>query len=68
VGEAKVDVWAWIYWIGLVLFAYGLVTFITSIWSPEAMETAGVFGLYGAPLIGVIGVIMAVVGFVKKEG
>jgi len=65
--EEKVDIWSWVYWIGLVLFAYGLVTFITSVWSEEAMKTAGVFGLYGAPIIGIIGVILAVIGYFKKK-
>jgi len=65
--EKKLDVWSWVYWIGLVIFAYGLVTFITSIWSPEAMKTAGEFGIYGAPTIAVIGIALSVVGFFQRK-
>ena len=65
--EKKVDLWSWIYWIGLVLFAYGLITFITSVWSKEAMETAGVYGQYGAPIIALIGIVMAIIGYFKKK-
>lgn len=65
--QEKTGVWAWIYWIGLVLFAYGLITFITSIWSPKAMETAGAFGLYVAPSICIIGIILTIIGYFKKK-
>lgn len=62
----KVGILFWIYWIGFILIGYGIITFITSVWSTEARETAGVFGLYGAPIITIIGIVFVLVGALKK--
>ncbi|MEM3708935.1 MAG: hypothetical protein QXF43_04760 [Nitrososphaerales archaeon] len=51
---------------GFILIAYGIITFITSVWSAEAKETAGAFGLYGAPIITIIGIVFVLVGALKK--
>ncbi len=64
--ETKTNIWFWVFWIGLVVLAYGLVTFSTAIASPEAAETAGTVGIYGSLAVFIIGIIMTIIGYLKK--
>ena len=65
--KVKPGIWFWVFWIGLVVLAYGLVTFSTAIASPEAAETAGTAGVYGSLAVFIIGIIMTVIGYLKKK-
>jgi len=67
VSEGKIDIWFWAFWVGLILIAYGFVTFATAIWSPEAAETAGQLGIYGSLTVGIIGIIVTILGYVKRR-
>jgi|GEM_PF-3738095 len=65
--KVKPGIWSWVFWIGLIILAYGLVTFSTAIASPEAAETAGAIGIYGSLTVFVIGLIMTLIGYLKKK-
>ena len=65
--EAKPGLWFWVFWLGLVVLAYGLVTFSTAVASPEAAKTAGPVGIYGSLIVFIIGVAMTVVGYFKRK-
>lgn len=65
--EDKVNIWFWIFWTGLIVVAYGFVTFTTAIWSPEAAETAGQLGIYGSLAVGIVGIIITILGYLKKR-
>ncbi len=65
--QPKKNVYFWIFWIGFILLAYGLVSFSTAVASPEAFKTAGEIGVYGSISVLLLGMIMIILGYIKKK-